>query len=164
MRTPSARGARRGNSRRRVPGCEATSARPRSAGRRRAAAAVELALLIPLLAFLFVVALDFGRVFYFSLTLENCARAGALYGRDPHVADESPFATVQEAALADGTNLSPSPTIKSIQGTDAAGRSYVEVTAEYQYQTVVQFPGVPSQLILSRSVRMYLAPLTPNAS
>ena len=85
---------------------------------RRGAAVVELALLLPLLAFIFVVAVDFGRVYFFSLTLQNCARAGALYASDLHVTDESPFASVEEAALADATNLSPAPTIATITGTD----------------------------------------------
>jgi Flp pilus assembly protein TadG len=44
--------------------------------RRRAAAVVELAVLLPLLAILFVFAVDFARVCYISLTLTNCAPSG----------------------------------------------------------------------------------------
>ncbi len=50
---------------------------------RRGVAVVELAVLLPLLVFLFVVTVDFARVYYFSLTLQNCARAGAMYASDP---------------------------------------------------------------------------------
>jgi Flp pilus assembly protein TadG len=122
---------------------------------------VELAILLPLLALLFVIAVDFGRVFYFSVTLQNCARAGALYASDWYVADESPFANVQEAALADATDLSPAPTITTQDGTDG-GRSYVEVTAAYPFHSITQFPGIPHQMNLTRSVRMYHAAITPN--
>jgi Flp pilus assembly protein TadG len=128
---------------------------------RRGAAVVELALLVPLLAFLFVIAVDFGRVYYFSLTLQNAARSGALYASDPDVQNESPYASIEEAALADAENLTPPPTITTTTGTDAAGRSYVEVTAGYSYRTITAFPGVPHQLDLRRSVRMYRAAITP---
>src|SRR5690349_5758726 len=98
---------------------------------RRGAAAVELAVLLPLLVFLFVITVDFARIYYFTLTLQNCARAGALYASDPFVADESPFASTQAAALADATNITPQPTISQTNGTDIAGRSYVDVKAVY---------------------------------
>src|SRR5688572_31514655 len=115
----------------------------RIACRRCGTAVVELALLLPLLVFLFLVATDFARVFYFSLSLTNCARAGALYASDPSTADESPFANVQAAALADATNLSPTPTITSTTGIDGLGRKFVSVTANYTFQTVTGFPGIP---------------------
>jgi Flp pilus assembly protein TadG len=118
--------------------------------------------LLPLLAFLFVIAIDFARIYYYSLTLQNCAWAGALYARDPHVADESPFANAEDAALADAVNISPAPTISQSSGTDATGRSYTEVTAAYQFDTLTAFPGVPSQLNLERSIRMYEAAIKPD--
>lgn len=128
---------------------------------RKGVAAVELAVLLPLLVFLFLITIDFARVFYFSLTLTNCARAGALYASDPAVAHESPFADVQAAALADATNISPSPTITQTQATDASGRDYVIVTASYTFSTVTGFPGIPNNLALTRSVKMYIAANTP---
>ena len=66
---------------------------------RRGATVVELAVLLPLLVFVFVIAVDFARVFYYSLTLTNCARAGAMYASDPTTSAESPFASTQAAAL-----------------------------------------------------------------
>jgi Flp pilus assembly protein TadG len=39
-----------------------------------------MAVVAPLLVLLFAVALDFGRVFYHKLTLDHCARNGALFG------------------------------------------------------------------------------------
>src|ERR1700677_382614 len=46
---------------------------------RRGAAAVELALLLPVLVFCSMMAVDFARVAYVQVTLQNCARNGALY-------------------------------------------------------------------------------------
>jgi Flp pilus assembly protein TadG len=136
---------------------------PRSKGtsRRRGAAVVELAVLLPLLVFLFLVAADFARVFYFSLTLTNCARAGALYASDPAIQAESPFASTEEAALADATNLTPQPTITQASGVDANGRSYVEVTAAHTFGTITGFPGIPNSINLQRTVRLYVAIITP---
>ena len=133
----------------------------RRVSRRSGTAVVELALLLPLLVFLFLVAADFARIFYFSLTLTNCARAGALYASDPATMPESPFANVQAAALADATNLSPQPSITQTMAADGAGRSYVEVTAAQTFSTITGFPGIPKTVQLRRTVRMYIAAATP---
>ena len=109
-----------------------------------------------------VIAVDFARIYYVSLTLTNAARAGALYASDPATADESAFDSYEDAALADATNLDPPPELSSTSGTDASGRPYVEVTAEYTFSTVTVFPGVPSEMSLRRSVRMYQSAITPN--
>jgi Flp pilus assembly protein TadG len=129
---------------------------------RQGAAAVELAVLLPLLAFLFVIAVDFGRVFYYSVTIETCARNGALYGSDPVAASQSPYKSISEAALADASNLQPQPTVTSTSGTDTAGDPYVEVTVTWGFSTITNYPGVPSSTNLSRTVRMRIAPTTPN--
>ena len=123
---------------------------------------VELAILLPILVFLFVVAVDFARVFYYSVTLTNCARAGAMYASDPTTNDESPFASTEAAALADATNLTPSPTITTTNGVDAAGRPFVEVTAAYTFRTITGLPGVPNQVNLTRKVRMNVSASSPN--
>jgi len=132
--------------------------------RRRGAAVVELAVLLPLLVFLFVITVDFARIYYFSVTLQNCARAGALYASDPYVADESAFASTQAAALSDAKNLTPQPTVTSANGVDSSGRPYVEVTAAYTFQSIASFPGVPTQVNLSRKVRMNVAAISPTAN
>jgi Flp pilus assembly protein TadG len=123
---------------------------------------VELAILLPLLVFLFVITVDFARIYYFSLTLQNCARAGAMYASDPHVADESPFASTQEAALSDATNLSPPPTITETSGTDAFGREYVAVTAAYTFETFIDFPAIPNEMDIAKTVRMYVSAIKPD--
>jgi Flp pilus assembly protein TadG len=129
-------------------------------GPRRAAATVELAILAPVLAFLCVVAADYSRLFFHAQVVANCARNGALYGcADPtHSANTSGIST---AGLADATDLSPAPTISSTTGTDADG-NYVEVTASYTFNTVLNYPGIPSATTVTRTVRMRVSPVVPD--
>jgi Flp pilus assembly protein TadG len=129
----------------------------RASGRkRRAVAAVELALLLPLLVLLFSISVDFARVFYYSQTLANCARNGAIYGSNLVLA-QSPYASLQQAALADATNLSPQPTVASTTGADSAGNAYVKVTVSWDFKTITNLPGL-NTVTLSRSIQMRVAP------
>lgn len=132
--------------------------------RRRCGAAVaEFALLLPLLCFLFVVAIDFSRVFYYSVTITSCARNGALYASDPVAAAESPYTSTQQAALAEASGLSPQPTVSSATGTDADGHPSATVTVSYPFQTITNYPGIPATLTLTRSVQMRVAATVPSS-
>lgn len=128
---------------------------------RRAAAAVELALMLPLLAFIMVATCDFARLYYDYLTVTNCARNGALWASDPTTSAYSVYSTVQQAALADAANLSPTPTVTLSTGTDANGNPNVSVTVSYSFQMISSYLGFPS-VNLSRTVEMRVAPATPN--
>jgi Flp pilus assembly protein TadG len=132
--------------------------RNRANRERKAAAAVELAVLLPFLVYLFVIAVDFGRIFYFSQVIENCARRGALYASDPKAPASNLYSSVQQAALADATSLNPQPTVTSTNGTDQAGNAYVSVTVTWQFQTITSVPGVPKNVTLSRTAQMRAAP------
>jgi Flp pilus assembly protein TadG len=125
---------------------------------RHAAATVELALVLPFLMFILVAAVDFARIFYFSITIANCARNGAMYGADESLADKSPYDTIEEAALADAQSLNPQPTVVSTQGADSTGQPYVQVTVTYPFRTVTGFPGVPRSIDISRTTRMRVTP------
>ena len=125
-------------------------------GQRRAAAVVELAIVLPFLLFLFFVTVDYSRVFYFSQIISNCARNGALYGSNL-VTAQSPYTSIKEAALADATNLRPQPKVTSTRGTDADGNPYVRVTVAWDFHTIADFPGVPATVTLRRSSQMRVA-------
>src|SRR6516165_9511882 len=152
---------------------------PRKQRARRAAAAVEFAVLAPFLAFLFVIAVDWARVFYYSIAVRNCARNGALYLSQQQSAKttSSPYTDsgyvnlyvksagpVTAAALADAPDLTPTPTVTSGSGSDGYG-PYVEVTVSYPFQTVTNFSVgnflVPSSTNVTRTVRMYVPPESP---
>ena len=51
-----------------------------SRARPRGQALVEFALILPILLFLLVIAIDFGRLFYLNIGINNGAREGAAYG------------------------------------------------------------------------------------
>ena len=122
---------------------------------RRGAAAVELAVLSPVLLLLFVIVMDFGRVFYYSQIVENSARAGALYESDP-TSYATLYANVDSAVVADARNLNPKPTVSSAAGTDAAGNDYVRVTVSWTFHLISALPAVPATKTLSRTVQMRL--------
>jgi Flp pilus assembly protein TadG len=130
------------------------------AARRQGAAAVELALLLPFLAFILVVTIDFSRIYYAALILNNCAPNGALYACDNPTASTD-TAGIKTAALADAPNLNPAPTVSSTTGSNSEG-SYVAVTVSYPFQTITNYPGILSTVNLVRKVRMRVSQTVPN--
>lgn len=130
---------------------------------RRGAAVLELAVLLPLLVFLFVIGVDFARLFYHLVTVSSAAREGAIYGsKDMNYALND--AGIKAAALADASSLTPAPTVTSTTGTDAEGHNCVKVTVSWTFNTISRFPGVPDTMILSRTVQMRIAPHLPKGS
>jgi Flp pilus assembly protein TadG len=146
-------------------------ARPPDHRPRRGLAAAEFALLLPLICFLLVATADYARVFYYAATLDNCARNGALYGCRSKYDPQSPYATLQAAALADATNVQPAPAISSTTGVDTNGQAFIQVTASYPFQTLVNYQWlsnmfnlqIPHVVNLQRSVWMPITPDSPLA-
>jgi Flp pilus assembly protein TadG len=147
---------------------------------RKGAQVVELAILLPFLAFMFVIVVDWARIFYYSITVKNCARNGALYLAQQQSArtTTSPYtdsglvnlyvnspSPVTAAALADASDLRPTPTVTSATGSDGYG-PYVEVTVSYPFRTVTNFSVgnflVPSSTTVTSTVRVYVPPEDPN--
>ena len=127
---------------------------------RRGVAAVELALLLPFLCFLFVVTVDWARVFYFGLTVSNCARCGALYGgRHPNAALDT--AGIQAEALKDAGNLDLKQVTVTSSTDSSAAPTTVTVTVTYPFGTITRFPGI-SNMLLSRTVTAKVAPALVN--
>jgi Flp pilus assembly protein TadG len=98
---------------------------------RRGAAVAEFAMLLPFLAFLFMVATDYARIFYYAVIINNCARGGALYAsQGPNYMNDQ--AGIQNAALADAAaqDVSPTPTALAPDTSrkDSAGNPRVGVT------------------------------------
>lgn len=132
--------------------------------RRRAASAVELALLLPILVALFVFAIDFARLYYAYCIVTNCARNGALYASgSPQDIAESHYLDLNAAALADASNLNPIPTV-SVYPTDyyLSTVASVQVTVTYPFSTISNYPGLPNPINLTRTIQMNRAPTVPN--
>jgi Flp pilus assembly protein TadG len=149
----------------------------RSSVSRQGAAVVELAILLPILAFIFLIAVDYCRIFYYSLTLDNCVSNGALFGSQVDNGLDGTgklqewqnngalITKIVDATVADGAKLTPPLSASNVtvtNGTDADNNPRVQVTVNYPFQTITNFPGVPNPLTLRRTAQMRVAPVTPN--
>jgi Flp pilus assembly protein TadG len=150
-------------------------AHPRTAGRRskrRGLAAVELALLLPLLVFACMAAVDFARVIYAMVILQNCARSGALYEFYSTAGCSLPsgWTSLSTAVQADAGNLTV--TIPSTYNGNsnpyspaASSGNYVTVTVQSNFTLLTLgsdggFPSIGSSMTLTQSVSM---PMPPSA-
>ena len=132
--------------------------------RRRASSGqsvVEFALVAPVLALLLVAVADFGRVFYTAIELNNAARAGTQYGiQSP--ANGADVAGMEQAAQSDGSAVSgltataseycacPNGATQACSSTPCADmRVYVEVDTSATFNTLLDYPGVPSSIALT---------------
>jgi len=157
---------------------------------RRGAATVELAVLLPFLAFLFVIGTDWARIFYTSLTIQNAARNAAYYASEyPGVTDKMVYgySNVYDAAADDietplgvsGMNMYYGPTSNNSYGTsipssgttvpdsqDSYGTNVKIITVTYPFSMISNFPipvpGVSTSVTLQRSVYMRTAPVLPS--
>ncbi|MFO0967335.1 MAG: TadE/TadG family type IV pilus assembly protein [Gemmataceae bacterium] len=136
---------------------------------RRAAAATELAILLPLLGFLFLVVLDYSRVFRSSQILDSAAHSAALYASGqarmksstttppaPGTTNPDPEAIdwARQAAVREGATLDPPLKSENVSVTYTSGVATVTVT--YDFKT--SYLGVPTLLTVSRTVRMPVSP------
>jgi Flp pilus assembly protein TadG len=129
---------------------------------RRGAATAELAVLLPFIAFLAIIAADWARIYYMTITANAAARNGALYASDAIYAATTGYADVTAAALAECPNMDPTPTVTQTSATDSENHAAVVVTVTITFNTAVNFPGVPSTNTVTRSCQMRIAPLAPN--
>jgi Flp pilus assembly protein TadG len=127
-----------------------------------------LAILLPMLLFMVVGAVDFCRLFYAYTTITNAARNGALWAADPLAngtitPSQSPYATLAAAATADANGLNPALTasnVTSSSGTDGEGNATVSVTVQYNFTLFTSYLGFGS-VNLQRTVTMRVTPTTP---
>ena len=125
--------------------------------RRRGAAAVEMALILPFLCLVTGITIDYSLLFYHWTTISTCAYNGACYASLNPSASNS---AVSAAALVDATNLTnPSPTVGSPTfTTDGSGNQFVSVTVSYTYTAHFPWPVLPTSVVLSRSIQIATRP------
>lgn len=125
-------------------------------------AAVELAVVFPVLVLLFIGAVDYGRLFYTSIAVANAARAGAEWGaRDTENGD---IAKINVFAQADG-NEAGTLTLNSRKYCECAGVAgsctaacaggaapevFFEVIASRSVAMSLPYPGLPNAITVSR--------------
>ena len=129
---------------------------------RRAAAAVEFVIVMPVVILLFVFAMDFCRLFYYQTVLTNCARSGAIYEADPTSQPQSPYASTTAAAQADWpSDLGTAPT-PSVTYSTSGGVTYATVTMNYTFQTLLSYTGIPATVNLTANVQVRVAQRYPS--
>ncbi len=126
---------------------------------------VELALAFPLLALVLVLVADFARVFYASISVASAARAGVQYGAQNYTTAID-FYAIQQAALNDGKNIGGLSAVAQdfcmCNGSKVAcsptqcaqPQLFVQVKANTTFNTLLSYPGVPSQFPLSSTAVM----------
>jgi len=133
---------------------------------RRAAAAVELALILPLFITIVLATVDFGRFAYMYLSVINASRAAAGFasctpysagslGNWRQAVREAVMDDLREMRLQpgfDATRLNIStPVVTTEAGT---GFRRVTITVTYRFETIVNWPLLPGQFDLGQTVEM----------
>jgi TadE-like protein len=126
---------------------------------RRGAAAVEVALLLPVLVFSSMMAVDFARVAYVQLALQNCARNGALYEFYTKAGYSLPssWTTLSTAVNADAP---PGTTVTATAATvTLSSYTYITVTATTTFQPIALpsmhgLPSLPGSVTLTQTATM----------
>jgi Flp pilus assembly protein TadG len=124
---------------------------------RRGLAAAEFAILLPFLALLFVVTVDYCRVFVATQTVQAAADAGVRYASGVAVGTSGSSTTnAQNAAVTAGTSLSPALTTDNVDVSIQNNTATVTVT--WTFKTFIPYAGMPATVVLTRSA---VAPVAP---
>jgi Flp pilus assembly protein TadG len=116
-----------------------------------------LALVLPFLAFVFVVGVDYSRVYYHAQLLTDAANKGAQFASNADLAERTSYATVEEVVLADLQGLSPTPTVTTeylSQGLVPTAR----VTVNYDFHPICQNFGLANTFPIRRTSELRLHP------
>jgi Flp pilus assembly protein TadG len=148
--------------------------------RSRGSALVEAALLLPVMFLMLFGTMDFGRIFYTGMAVASAARAGVQFGSFTP-GNGGNFDGMKQAAQADAANqglpaasitvtasnfcqcvgdsstiIHNSCTLTTCAAFGAAGAppAYVDVTVAYTFNTLMNWPGIPSTSNITRTARM----------
>ncbi|HWA96396.1 MAG TPA: TadE/TadG family type IV pilus assembly protein [Terracidiphilus sp.] len=129
---------------------------------------IELALTIPLFILLLCGVVDFGRAYFMAMEVAGAAQAGASYGSQnptditgiqnaaqqdaPDVTGLTVGTPTYGCECSDGTNFVASCASKPTCTHNVVYR--VSVTASTNYQPLIPWPGIPSNINISRTAVM----------
>jgi Flp pilus assembly protein TadG len=139
--------------------------------RERGSAMVEFCLVFPVLLLMMVGTMDFARAFRAAIAVANAARAGIQFGAlnagnagnttgmNTAATDDAAgqgltglTATSRTFCGCTGSSTEVSCTTATCSGNTPNG--YVETRVQYTFRSVVHFPGVPADMVISRTARM----------
>jgi Flp pilus assembly protein TadG len=129
---------------------------------RSGAAAVEFAVVLPLLVLLVFGCVDMGRSIGAYIIVSNAARVGAEYGAT-HGYSALTYASWQNQVIANATqemqgtggSFDPNRLTITVTATPTTGNLYrTKVVASYRFDMLTSVPGLPSQFAVTHSVTM----------
>jgi Flp pilus assembly protein TadG len=135
--------------------------------REEGSSAIELAMMLPFLVLMLVVAVDFGRGYYAAIEITSAAEAGALYGTqnltdiagmqtaaklDAHDISGVTAVATYGCECHDGSGASVSCTTSPTCATN--GVNYVQVVTTATYKPILKFPGIFTSYPLQGVARM----------
>ncbi len=128
---------------------------------RQGGAAVEFAIVLPILMTLALGAIDFGRIYSTSIVLRSATRVGAEQGATHRLTPLTQVVWENRVRTAIQDEMQGVPQFNSAQlsisiasSTNAAGQPQVEVSTHYPFQTIVDWPGLPRTVSLAARVSM----------
>lgn len=126
-----------------------------------------MAVVLPILVLIAIGVMDYGRVYYTSVTVANAARAGAEYGAYGMAGSSTDDANIQNFAKIEGAEAGTltvtsshvcrcSPTGSTVSCTNSCGgygapQVYVTATATKSVSLILKYPGLPASVTISRS-------------
>ena len=134
----------------------------------RGGALVELAVVLPVLVLIAIGVMDYGRVYYTSVTVANAARAAAEWGAYARTGSYTSYTDIQNFGNLEGADAGSvtittnpplcrcSPTGSSVSCTTSCGgygapQVYVTASATKTVALILRYPGLPANVTISRS-------------
>src|SRR5580658_255563 len=126
--------------------------------RRAGAAAVEFALILPLLVLLVFGCVDLGRSIGAYIIVSNAARVGAEYGYTPFSYaswQNQVIAAATQEMQGTGSSFNTNQLTVTVTATPTTGNLYrATVQANYTFALLTSLPGLPTQFSVTHSVTM----------
>ncbi len=126
---------------------------------RQGGAALEFAIVLPVLMTLALGVVDYGRIFATSITLRNAARIGAEQGATHRLTPRTQAVWENRLRTAVLQQIQCVPQFDSgklvlsfSSTTNAAGLTVVDVSVQYPFETIVDWPGVPHTVLLAERI------------
>lgn len=128
---------------------------------RQGGAAVEFAIVLPVLMTLALGAVDFGRIYTTSISLRNATRIGAEQGATHRLTPLTQSAWENRIRTAVLQEMQSVPQFDSTQlsltigsRTTATGQLVIDLSTSYPFHTVVAWPGTSPTVLLGARVSM----------
>lgn len=122
---------------------------------------MELAFVLPVLLSIVFACIDFARFVYGYIAVSNAVRVGAEYGATHRCSNytltswETRVREMLEEELQNLPGFDPSLLHASVTWSDQLdGMGIVTVEADYPFETVVHWPGIPKDVTLRRAITM----------